>query len=284
MLAEGAQENNTQFHSLASIFREHNVPVPDIHACDVQRGYFLVEDVGHQSFEDVYATQNANVAVHRALAVLWRIQQVNPRLVPEYEVSRFKMELGIFAEWCCSELVDMDTKPLHDIEPWLLGQIQEQPTVTVHRDYHCRNLLWRDEPDIGVVDFQDALAGPHAYDLASLLYDCYWEFSEEDVAMFADRFLVLKSSTSGTDNPNQLDELLRDTRLCAIQRQLKAVGIFARLWYQQDKATHLPYIVPVLQRVKTLCNHFYQLENLGFWLEELVIPNVERSIAQLKAS
>ena len=77
----------------------------------------------------------------------------------------------------------------------LVAATQDQPQVTIHRDYHSRNLLLATGPtELGVVDFQDALAGPVTYDLASLLHDCYVRF-EPDVAVVQQRGKVIGNGT-----------------------------------------------------------------------------------------
>ena len=116
----------------------------------------------------------------------------------------------------------------------------------MHRDFHGRNLLRQPDGSVGVVDFQDALIGPATYDLASLLRDCYHAFPEATVARWRDAFVA------ASPLPLERATFALDMDLVALQRQLKAVGIFARLSLRDGRDSHLPHVVPVLERVAVL--------------------------------
>jgi len=117
---------------------------------------------------------------------------------------------------------------------------------------------------VGVLDFQDALRGPAGYDLASLLHDCYWTFSDS----------VIDSVINELADTNR-----RAIDLLAIQRQLKAIGIFARLASRDNKTSHLPYIKPVLGNVVDLCTRYQELKSLGSWLADSVVEPAQHWVA-----
>ena len=133
---------------------------------------------------------------------------------------------------------------LNTVKALCLDTMLEQPQTCVHRDYHCRNLLFK-QNQLGVVDFQDALIGPGLYDIASLLRDCYYRHNEAQV----DHYLGLFLQRSPYFDAAQFTSLKRAFDLTAIQRQLKALGIFARLHLRDGKSSHLVWIEPVLHRL-----------------------------------
>ena len=282
MLSPPETENNDQFCQLSDTFIAANVPVPHVYAKDLTEGYLLVSDVGKHDFSGVYATPQRKEAVLAALDVLLDIQQIHSDHIPPYTRDRLHMELGIFSEWVCEKLLQIGSQPLKAIENHLLDQIESQPQLTVHRDFHSRNLLFTDPHHIGIVDFQDALFGPATYDLASLLYDCYYEFEAVERENYLQHFREeAKARELGLIEP--LNALRGAVEYCAIQRQLKAVGIFCRLVYLQQKTTHLKFVVPVLKRVRKLAMSYQPFEAFGQWLDSEVIPGCERHLPTLRA-
>ena len=200
-----------------------------------------------------------------ALTTLIQLQTVRDDAIPPYTAARFQDELGIFSEWFVSGLLGQQP-PDHfeDACQFLVERTSTQHQCCVHRDYHCRNLLYNPaDGQLGVVDFQDALVGPVSYDLTSLLHDCYHTFSDQDVARWRDWYLAR--------SPLDLDPhtFSADLNLMAIQRQLKAVGIFARLRLRDGKTTHLQHILPVLKSLSRLAASEPELEALAGWLEQL---------------
>ncbi len=252
-------ENNVQFRQLAIVFRDADVPVPAIIAESRDAGWFLLEDLGATHLEDAYASTEATAALGAAIDMLPRIGSVSSPLIPTYDVARLQMELGIFTEWLVEKMLGLDVEPngwQPDFER-LIAATQEQPQGCTHRDYHCRNLLWRDGR-LGIVDFQDALVGPCLYDLASLLRDCYYTFSEAEIDQWLQRFIEQEPRLAGFDS----QRIKRWFDLTAIQRQLKAIGIFARLHLRDGKSSHLSHIQPVLARILALLEQYPEFTQL----------------------
>jgi len=258
-------ENNPQFLRLADIFARHGVGVPRILDHEASSGWFLLSDLGSNHLADVYLKGRPDAVLPAVLTTLHRIQHVRDPAVPDYSPARFRDELDIFARWFVEAFLGraFPDGRLESVFALLVDNTREQVQCCVHRDFHCRNLLLTETGEIGVVDFQDALVGPAAYDLASLLRDCYHRFPEADVARWRDAYLA------GTDLPVDADAFARQLDLTAVQRQLKAVGIFARLHLRDSKSTHLPSIVPVLDQLTDLCSAYAELRVLGDFLDEI---------------
>ena len=266
MDAPPATENNTQFRRLSGLFRDHGVPVPEVVAFD-ERGFLLVADFGDRLFSAVYAEGGAEGALELAVQTLVRIQAIPAEAVPPYTAQRFRDELEIFTEWLVGALLDGSPPAfLPDVWRALVDATQAQPTVTVHRDYHSRNLLLRDDGGLGVVDFQDALAGPVTYDLVSLLRDCYHVFPEQEVARWRARYRAV------TDCGMDEADFVRAFDLTGIQRHLKAAGIFARLKLRDGRDSHLADIVPTLTRVVAVGRGYPETRCLAEWIGGEVLP------------
>ena len=278
MLAPSATEDNGRFVRLATAFRSHGLATPEIHAFDQARGFVLMEDLGETDFANAYPTHDADVMLGAAMHTLAVLQKLPDEGIPPYTTARFSDELDIFAEWLIERFLGLalpdDFATVRDA---LVDATQSIPACVVHRDYHCRNLIWRADGTVGIVDFQDALVGPACYDVASLLRDCYVEFAEADVRRWRQCFYRLARL--------RCDEAVFDRAfdLTAIQRQLKAVGIFARLFLSRRRSSHLGDVVPVLRRIARLSAAYPETAALADWLAAEVTPTAERRLATLHA-
>jgi hypothetical protein len=175
----------------------------------------------------------------------------------------------------------VSTLPFDDVIDFLVRTCDTQPKVTIHRDFHCRNLLLKSDGTIGAVDFQDALVGPISYDLASILYDCYYQFSDATIATSIARYLQL-AGEAGHSTTNSEKDFTRTLEITAVQRQLKAVGIFARLKLKQDRASHLENIVPVMRQICELMTKHQELTTCAEWLETTTLRPIRDAVARLR--
>ena len=263
-------ENNPQFVALAEVFA--GLGTPNVLAQDQERGFFLMEDLGETHLIEAYQQDEKNPlhlaqCVNFALDALLPFQQVKHPAIPAYDGERLVMEFDLCAQWLVEGLMTESlgheaTEALASSRQILVDAMLEQPQVCVHRDYHCRNLLITGNgptKKLGIVDFQDALVGPALYDPASLLRDCYYTHDGSLIADCLTRFA--NHSPELTDiSPKTLTWWLD---ACAIQRQLKAIGIFARLHLRDGKSSHLGYIVPTLGRLTVLTKLYPELSRLN---------------------
>lgn len=265
-------EHNYRFIQFGAIFKNCGVPVPAIHEYDLKKGFFLLEDVGSEDFLTHYVRHNVDHCLALAFHTLSNIQAIDDPAIPIYETTRLTNELEIFCHYLCGSLINVNTDAVQSYFDYLVKEISTLPKVTVHRDYHCRNLLVRNDPPyLGVVDFQDALIGPITYDLASLLYDCYWEHENETVERQIRAFWNRGLATPYRSMLTQEDFSIA-LRLTALQRLLKAAGIFIRLWFQRQQPTHVQYILPTLRKAQSICEEIETIRPLGHWLQRDVIP------------
>ena len=276
MLSPPATEDNPRFARLAGLFRRGGLRTPQVHAADFDRGMLLLEDLGERDFAAAYAAGEIEAPLDAAVRDLVMLQAVSSDDIPPYTPSRFRDELAIFTDSLLGRFLGLDVPEAYaGVPETLIEATQRVPQCTVHRDYHCRNLIWRGDRTVGIVDFQDALVGPACYDIASLLRDCYAEFDEARIAKWRGRFFALADLDCAETAFNRAFDLT------AIQRQLKAAGIFARLYLDRGRASHLGDIVPVLDRIARLGRKFPETREFATWIGSDLVPCAAKRLEDL---
>lgn len=217
--------------------------VPDIQAADPERGFVLMEDLGERLLLPELSESSADRLYGSAMDALLAMQlRTDTGNLSPYDETRLVAEMALMPEWLLerhlghtpgSDERDVIEAAFHA----LASSARLQPQAFVHRDYHSRNLLITDRDNPGIVDFQDAVRGPVTYDLVSLLRDCYIEWPEARVNTWVEEYrqrLVAAGITSV-----DAATFLRAFDLMGLQRHLKVLGIFCRLWYRDGKAGYL---------------------------------------------
>ncbi len=262
------KEQNEQFRIMQKLFTQHGVPVPQILAED-ERGFFLLTDLGQQHFVDAYTTGAVDACLQIAIDQLVNIQNVKDAAIPPYTGTRLRDELGIFTEWFVESFLEAQTPDdFTTTSDLLVANALDQPQCCIHRDYHCRNLLITPDGELGIVDFQDALVGPATYDLACLLWDCYHRFDVQTVRRWQNYY----EARCRFD----FEDLAKVTDLMGLQRQLKAVGIFARLYLRDGKTTHLAHIPPVIETMTAIAESYPETTTLADWLSSVAAPTARQ--------
>ncbi len=278
------RENNAQFERLSTFFRSADIPVPEMIGHDVANGFLMVSDLVSTRLGEVYGTGEEDEAIEAALRLLVEIQSLpQTPFIPAYARARLHDEFELFPTWLIQGLlgraVSASERALLDAtRETLIEAMAAQPSCCVHRDFHSQNLIWH-ERHIGLVDFQDALWGPQCYDLASLLRDCYHRFTEERIAHWRSRFLELAAAAHLACGSHDPDTFARLVDWTALQRQIKAVGIFARLKLRDGRNTHLGDILPVMDQLIDVTFTYPEFAALSRWLRTTVKPDVERALA-----
>jgi aminoglycoside/choline kinase family phosphotransferase len=139
--------------------------------------------------------------------------------------------------------------------------------VFVHRDYHSRNLMLAD-PNPGILDFQDAVTGPITYDLVSLLRDAYVGWDEEQQIDWAVRYWE-RASAAGLPVGADFGAFWQDFEWMGVQRQLKVLGIFARLHHRDGKAAYLDAMPRVMRYLRAACERYRALGALAGLIDEI---------------
>jgi aminoglycoside/choline kinase family phosphotransferase len=262
-----------QFIRVADLFAKAGVHVPAIHAQDLVQGFLLLSDLGHTTYLDALEERNAATLYEHALDALVRIQLASrPGDLPEYDRQLLTKELRLFQEWYVSrqlrrELSPAQAEQLERTFSAILENNLAQPRVYVHRDYHSRNLMVC-EPCPGILDFQDAVYGPVTYDLVSLLRDAYIAWDEERVIDLAVRYWE-KAKRARLPVAADFADFYRDFEWMGAQRQIKVLGIFARLSLRDGKDGYLKDQPRVISYLRRTCARYSELTPLARLLDEL---------------
>jgi aminoglycoside/choline kinase family phosphotransferase len=274
MDAPPEKEDCRPFVQVAGLFAAAGAHVPAIHAQDLAAGFLLLEDLGTRTYLDCLERgEDARPLYSAATDALLRIQQASrPGVLPDYDHALLERELMLFPDWYLAkelrrELAPAEREVLNAAFAALLANNLAQPQVFVHRDYHSRNLM-KSEPAPGVLDFQDAVYGPITYDLVSLLRDAYVRREEEAAIDGAVRYWE-KARKAGLPVRADFGEFYRDFEWMGAQRQLKVIGIFARLCHRDGKRRYLDDIPLVMEYLLAACRRYRELAPLARLLEEL---------------
>ena len=267
------KEDCRPYVRIAGLLRAAGVHAPEIQAQDLAQGFLLLEDLGGRTYLDSLAASDPAPLYAAATDALLRWQLASrPGVLPEYDRPLLEREMQLFPDWyverhLARRLAAADALVLRQACELVLANNLAQPRVYVHRDYHSRNLMIS-EPLPGVLDFQDAVRGPITYDLVSLLRDAYLRWDEERVLDWAVRYWE-KARRAQLPVAADFADFYRDFEWMGVQRQLKVVGIFARLRHRDGKARYLADIPRVLGYLLAACRRYRELNALALLLERL---------------
>jgi aminoglycoside/choline kinase family phosphotransferase len=227
---------------IRDLLESGGVRVPHVLARDIDNGFLLLEDLGINTYLQVLDDANADAMFDAAVAQLLKLQAIAPPAVlPVYDEALLSRELRLFDEWFLGRDlgVTLDCGELEALElvyRRLIDAALAQPQVLVHRDFMPRNLMpVADGP--AVLDFQDAVRGPIAYDALSLFKDAFLSWPQPRVDAWLDRYHA-RALDAGLPVP-PLVRFRRDADWIGVQRHLKVLGIFARLKHRDHKPKYL---------------------------------------------
>ena len=285
MDAPPPREDCRPFVDVARRLRSAGVNAPVVHAEDLERGFLLLSDLGSRTYLSALDEASAKALYRDALVALVKMQSdASVDGLEPYDRAIQQRELDLFPDWyvakhCGVVWTDAQKALWKEGCEVLLANTLSQPTAFVHRDYHSRNLMLceasADNP--GVLDFQDALDGPITYDLVSLLKDAYIRWDEEFVLDQAVRYWDLARRAELPVDPD-FGAFYRDFEWMGVQRQLKVLGIFARLSHRDGKSAYLADMPRVADGVIAACRRYGQLHAFIPLLEGvgLIEPSGER--------
>ncbi|MGL4575007.1 MAG: aminoglycoside phosphotransferase family protein [Burkholderiaceae bacterium] len=244
MDAPPTHENCTPYLHVSQLFGAAGVHVPQVHAQDLEQGFLLLEDLGQTMYLPQLTESSASALYGAAFDALLKIQRASkPDELPPYNRDRLVNEMMLFPAWYLDKHLG---KPASADQMNVIAAAFEtiakvalaQPAVYVHRDFHSRNLMVTQHDSPGVIDFQDAVLGPITYDLVSLLRDAYIEWPEPQQIDWTIRYWE-KARAAGLRVPQDFGDFWRDFELMGLQRHLKVLGIFARLYHRDGKEGYL---------------------------------------------
>ena len=248
------KEDSGPFVKVARILGGLNLNVPIILARDMERGFLLLSDLGSRLYLDALPEDGSADRLYAdALRALRGMQTADARLsqdLPRYDRALLTREMELLPEWFLErhlglKLEARERAMLDRLFDSLVDAAVSQPPCFVHRDYHSRNLLVTPENNPGILDFQDAVWGPVTYDLASLLKDCYIAWPPARVREWVREYRE-SLLEAGFKLSASAAEFLRGFDLIGLQRHIKVLGIFARLFYRDGKSQYLNDLPRVL--------------------------------------
>lgn len=279
------KENNEDFIRIARCLTDHGFNAPEIMAVDASRGFMLLSDLGDRLLLPELSSLSVEKHYTVAMEVLQALQsQLTPQALPlpSYDHARLMDEMALFSDWFVPRYlgytlaVEQEAALLHAYE--LLAQSAlAQPQVFVHRDYHARNIMLLEENKQGLIDFQDAVWGPISYDLVSLLRDCYVRWPREQTLAWAAGYFHQAQKVGLLDAQCSEADFLQYFEWMGMQRHFKAVGIFSRLNYRDDKPVYLGDIPRTYSYLLEVSAVYDELAALHAVLKDLAVCLIEKN-------
>ncbi|MCA1926367.1 MAG: phosphotransferase [Thiobacillus sp.] len=278
MDAPPAHEDCRPFVTVARLFADAGVHVPQVLGQDLEQGFLLLTDLGNTTYLAALSDSAAGPARARELYLasndaLIRIQQASrPGVLPQYDRALLKRELMLFPEWYVGRHLGVTMTAeqqalLDKLFERILANNLAQPQVYVHRDWHSRNLMVA-EPNPGILDFQDAVYGPITYDLVSIYRDAYIQWDEEQQLDWVIRYWE-KARAAHLPVRADFGEFWRDFEWMGAQRHIKVLGIFARLYHRDGKDGYLQDMPRVMHYLRKVCERYDELKPMLYLLDGL---------------
>ena len=263
---------------VGALFRRLGIPTPAVLDQAADLGILAVEDLGDetlQSWMEGGGGRDPAALYREAIGYIATLQTGGASLRTEdalpfnlaFDVAKLTWELDFFR----SEFLEAHRRvrlspaaagALPGELAALAGELAAEPRVLCHRDYHCRNLMVRNDRLV-VIDFQDARLGPGTYDLVSLLRDCYVDLPEKLAAALTRQFLVAVPAQRTPDFQARFD-------LMSVQRHLKALGTFGHQVARLGRPHFAEPVPRTLAHLRRTLHAYPRFDRL----RELLIPHV----------
>ena len=257
-------EKPDTFFRVARLMKYYDLSVPECLAYHQEFGFILLTDFGDALFGNQVNNTNFQEYYTRALELMISLISIDASLVPDYEHAKLVSEQQLFVDW----FLQYTNVSLNFSEQHMLDQLflkladvaMEQPKIFLHRDFHSRNLLIKPDGSLGLIDFQDAVRGPITYDLVSLLKDCYAKWPREKILILVKNYFNQVQQLGFCSNTSEND-FIRWFDLMGLQRHLKCLGIFSRLYLRDNRDGYLDDIPRVIEYIREVLALYSELEN-----------------------
>ncbi|MGH8118291.1 MAG: aminoglycoside phosphotransferase family protein [Rhodanobacteraceae bacterium] len=256
--------------------RDAGLNAPEVLAQDHAQGFLLISDLGTRPYLAELGDASTDALYADALDALQVMQtRIDPHGLPRFDEPFVVRELELMPTW----FLERHLGTTIGCDEWdvievafrrLIDNALDQPQVFMHRDYHSRNLMRVPEHNPGIIDFQDAVLGPVTYDPVSLLRDCYIEWDDTRVRAWAESYRRRLVDAGTLDPRVTAVRWRRWFDLTGMQRHLKVLGIFCRLWYRDGKRNYLADLPRVWQYVRSVASDYPELHDFLVLLERWV--------------
>lgn len=287
------KESIKPFLNVTSKLLAVGAKAPKILEQDLENGFLIIEDFGSTHYLDVLNYDNFEELYKKAIDEIIKMQEVDCLDLPLYDKDFLVYEMNLMQEWYFEQLLpatlrNSQKEIIKDTVDIIADIVLTQPQdIFVHRDYHSRNIMitpngsedsahHKDimngvltsnslsvDSKIGIIDYQDAMSGSITYDLASLLEDSYIEFERED---------ILKLILYFKDKKNiDIDDgtFIKWFDFTSMQRHIKVLGVFSRLYKRDGKKGYLQDIPLTLKYLFNTSKLYKETQPLNKLLRNL---------------
>ncbi len=240
MDAPPPHEDPRPFINIARHLKAQNFAAPEIYGEDLSHGLVLLEDFGDQRMREHldHHPEDEERIYRQTIDLIKALHREPAADVPAYDWDQYLREVNLLPEWYCpAQSLNVDQPAFVDAWQHVLKSVLAAQTspVTVLRDYHAENIMLLDDHRLGLLDFQDALAGHAAYDLVSMLQDARRDVPDD----LEESMLQYYLDDQSTD---QAKAFRSHYAILGAQRNTKIIGIFTRLYKRDGKARYLDFL------------------------------------------
>ena len=233
------KNNLEKYVKINNFLLNQKIRVPKTLNKAIKKNFIVIEDLGDRSLKSLLRKTNNTKLFNQIIDYLIKLQKVKIiKSIPKYSYAVLQKELNLFFDWYLPEFFNqkkiskIKSEINKALKPLLL-QINKQNNFFVHRDFHLENLIMT-KKGIAMIDTQDAVIGHQAYDLASLIDDVRIRISKKEQNRIFQYYLKKNK---------QLDKnFILDYHILTIQRLLKILGVFLRLYRRDNKKKYLKYL------------------------------------------
>jgi aminoglycoside/choline kinase family phosphotransferase len=278
------QSSDSDFLIIQRILDENKIRVPYVFDHDLEKGYILEEDLGNTTLLVSLAeiSQNSDELDIYRLAIDEQIKMNSLDLVKyseeifnkrSFDVDKLMSEIdfsirNFISNYLNSESLKNEINIIREEFLYICTEIVKQEYFFTHRDFHSRNIMVSAGEQI-IIDFQDARLGPCQYDLVSLLDDCYYSITEENIEVlkkyYYEQFAKLHYKS--------YDDFIYVYDLVAVQRLFKAIGSFSYIYYLRNDLRYLKYIGHGFEKLRQILGRYQKFKKLKMTLGRIYYDN-----------
>ncbi|WP_210330430.1 aminoglycoside phosphotransferase family protein [Aliikangiella sp. G2MR2-5] len=272
------QEDNQAFFQIAMLLKKYHLNVPEFIHCNFEDGFLLISDLGDELLLPALNEHSVDNLYSQAIDVLIQFQQI-PAIdydnLPAYDATLLEFEMSLFRDWFVDkhlklQLTTEEERVIESTFDLLTINALEQPQSLVHRDFHSRNLMILKDKSLAIIDFQGAVNGPVSYDLVSLLKDCYIQWPEPKVREWSHEYWQRAIEAGLLEMP--FEDFYQYFEWMGMQRHIKVLGIFCRLFYRDKKSSYLNDLPLTFQYLEDAAKRYPEFKRFTQLLTNKIAP------------
>ncbi|MGE4419097.1 MAG: aminoglycoside phosphotransferase family protein [Sulfurimonas sp.] len=263
------KESLKSFLDVTLRLKSADVGVPKIFEQNKEEGFLILEDFGTKHYLDILNQNNFKAYYTKAMNTILKMQKADATGLRLYDKEFLHAEMDLMQEWYIQQYLhvkptELQKELIANTLDTISNIVLEQPQDTfVHRDFHSRNIMLKENNKLGIIDYQDAMNGAITYDLVSLLKDCYVAYDRRSIKELALEFRDKKGLK--VDN----ETFIKWFDFMGLQRHIKVLGIFSRLHIRDKKEGYLKDIPLTLKYVIDTANRYNETQEFAKLLSSL---------------